>query len=349
LTNESRRWRERAAKVPFVDQFIRRLRRSDEISRLQRELEAAQDSQTAVSADRGGVNPDPNSVTIAVTDPSVLPFLTWRPPGHFYSPVPTMSEIERQADRIFAYPWPNSLDGIDLNVDAQLALFEKLAVLALETTFDRKPQRQHRYYTENPGYGLADATVTQSMLRHIRPRRYLEVGSGFSTALALDTNEQWLDGSMQITCIEPYADDLRRLVRPGDAVELIESPVQDVPVNRFAALEPGDLLFIDCSHVVRTGSDAQYLITRVLPAVHPGVYVHIHDIFWPFEYPRIWVEDGRVWSEAYLLHAFLLHNAAFEIVLFNDWLCKIHNDVVRQHLPDLVPGAGGAIWLRRRV
>ena len=169
-----------------------------------------------------------------------------------------------------------------------------------------EPDPERRYFTNNPSYGHGDGSILQAFLRHLRPARYLEVGSGWTTALALDTNDRYLDGRLRLTCIEPYPDDLSRLIRPGDDVEIIVSPVQDVDLARFKELESGDILFIDCSHVVKTGSDAHYLITRVLPVVPSGVYIHIHDMFWPFEYPRSWIEEGRVWTEAYLLHAFLL-------------------------------------------
>lgn len=152
---------------------------------------------------------------------------------------------------------------------------------------------------------------------------------------------------MRITCIEPYPDALSKLLRADDDVEVIQAPVQDVAIDRFSELAANDILFIDCSHVVRTGSDAHYLITRVLPMLPIGVYIHIHDIFWPFEYPQVWIEEGRAWSEAYLLHAFLLFNSAFEIVLFNDWLMHEHYDLMRSAVPAMAPGAGGAIWLRR--
>ncbi len=93
---------------------------------------------------------------------------------------------------------------------------------------------------------------------------------------------------MRITCIEPYPEDLKaaaaRRRRRGH-----RGPVQDVDLDRFKELGPGDVLFIDCSHVVKTGSDAHHLITRVLPIVPAGVYIHIHDIFWAFEYPEEWV------------------------------------------------------------
>lgn len=86
----------------------------------------------------------------------------------------------------------------------------------------------------------------------------------------------------------------------------------------------------------------------MLPVVPRGVYVHLHDIFWPFEYPEAWIEEGRTWSEAYLLHAFMAFNSAYEIVLWNDWLVHAHRDLAVREVPGLAENAGGAIWLRRR-
>jgi hypothetical protein len=319
------------------------LRRSDEIEALQRELEGrTQEAAPPLES----LHPAGESWSGRIMDESTIPFLEWRPPGHFYSPVPTMREIAAHEDTIFRFP--DQLEGLDLNEDGQLALFKTLVPLANDVTFNTEPQPDRRYFTNNPSYGTGDALILQAFLRHLRPARYLEVGSGWTTALALDTNDLWLQGGMHLTCIEPYPDDLRRLLRPGDDVEVIVSPVQEVDVRRFQDLEPDDILFIDCSHVVKTGSDAHHLITRILPTVPSGVYIHIHDIFWAFEYPRAWIDEGRVWTEAYLLHAFLLFNPAFEIVLFNDWFTRQHYDLMVREVPALAPGAGGAIWLRRR-
>jgi Methyltransferase domain len=321
-------WRKAAARIPRVDRALRRLRRSDEIAALQQQL------ARSIEADEG-----------------CRPFLTWRPPGHFYSPVPNLNDIRGRADRIFRpadHLDGRDLDGLDLNAQAQLELFKTLAPLANDVAFNVRAEPDQRYYFDNPSYGLGDASIAQAFLRHLNPRRYLEVGSGWTTALALDTNDRWLQGRMHITCVEPYPHDLRRLLRPGDDVEVIEQPVQDVPLHRFTELERDDILFIDCSHVVRTGSDAHHLITRVLPAVPSGVYVHLHDMFWPFEYPQSWVEEGRAWSEAYLLHAFLLFNSAYEIALFNDWVAYEHRDLMVREVPAMSESPGGALWIRRR-
>ncbi len=345
MPGDEPRWRQTARRVPPINRALRRLRRSDEIVALQQEL-AHQRDELAHQRDELAHQRDEHSVAGVAVDAGVVPFLTWRPPGHYYSPVPDLGEIRRQADRIYVRR-PGPLTGLDLHEEEQLALFTTLAPLAKDVTFNADPGPDRRYFTNNPAYGVGDAVITQAILRHLRPARYLEVGSGWTTALALDTSDQWLGSGLRVTCIEPYPHDLLNLLRPTDDVEVIASPVQDVDVARFGELEPNDVLFIDCSHVVKTGSDAHHLVTRVLPAVPVGVYIHIHDIFWPFEYPEVWIEEGRAWSEAYLLHAFLLYNDAFRVVLFNDWLTQWHRERIAGAVPALAPGAGGAIWLRR--
>jgi hypothetical protein len=320
--------RRRLAGIPPLRRAVRTVRRSAEIERLQAQL---------------GVDPSLGRLTGDAAP--ILRFLQWAPPGHFYSPVPDFRDIAADRERIFAYP--DALPNVDLNAEGQLRLFGQLSDLVRGTAFPEEPDPAWRFYLNNPSYCIGDSLMLSGMLRHLRPARYLEVGSGWSTALALDVSERYLDGRMDVTCIEPYPDALRRLLRPSDHIKVFAESVQNVPLELFAALEPRDVLFIDCSHVVKTGSDAHYLITRVLPILGPDVYVHIHDIFYPFEYPESWVEEGRAWSEAYLLHAFLLFNKSFQIALFNDWMITKNRQIVADRLPEMLPAAGGAIWLRR--
>ena len=138
-------------------------------------------------------------------------------------------------------------------------------------------------------------------------------------------------------------------MRPGDAtkVTVIPTPLQDVPLSLFATLESGDVLFIDSTHVVKTGSDVVWLYNEVLPSINAGVHIHIHDMFYPFEYPKPWVFEGRAWSEAYLVRSFLAFNPDFEIDLFNDWFAKFHRERIARELPIMLQNTGGALWLKR--
>ena len=320
-----------------VDRAIRTLRRTTTLLALDAELRSFRGAQGAAL--------DAAHTRIDVP-PSVAPFVTAVPPGHFYSPVPDLADIEPRFEELCATTRDPA--GVDLRCAEQLRFFRDLAALTREVPLAKVPGTESRYGSDNPNYGIGDALLLRAMLRHLRPRRYLEVGSGYTTALALDVNERFLGGSMQVTAIEPYPELLHHVVRPGDPVEVVCAPVQSVPLEMFTALGANDVLFIDSSHVLKTGSDVQFLYTRVLPVLAQGVYVHIHDIFWPFEYLRHWIEQGRAWNEAYILHAFLACNHDFEIVLWNHYLAVRHRDVIAQELPAMLENPGGALWVRRQ-
>ncbi|MDA8295115.1 MAG: class I SAM-dependent methyltransferase [Actinomycetota bacterium] len=352
-TNDLVRLARRAARQALgrsepLDRLLRQLRRADEVAALQREVTALRDERDLLNerlARAEARAAAPSGISTVAVARSVLPFLSESAPGHFYSPVPDLAEIEAQAGRIFD---PNrQLTGVDLRSAEQRELFSTLAALARQSPFRRVPGTAGRYGVDNPNYGIGDASMLAAMLRHLRPKRYFEVGSGFSTAVALDVNEQHLDGALEITAVEPYPELLGRVLRDEDDIEVIAAPVQQVPLERFSALEANDVLFIDSSHVLKTGSDVHFLYTEVLPLLAEGVVVHIHDVFYPFEYLRHWVEWGRAWNEDYLLHAFLCFNSAFEILLWNHYLAQCHRELIAAELPAMLENTGGALWMRR--
>jgi hypothetical protein len=249
-------------------------------------------------------------------------------PGHFYSPLTSREDIER------ALSWKPEAPGIDLNGDAQLALAGELA----STLGELLPGPRWSGGPDNRMFGAADASVYRAMLSWLRPQRIIECGSGYSTAIALDEG-------YRVTCIEPYPDRLLSLVRRGDPVTLLRQPVQDVPLSLYEELGAGDILFIDSTHIVKAGSDVCWLLLHVLPHLKPGVVVHLHDIFWPFEYPTAWLREHRDWTEDYLLHAFLSGNTSWEILWFSSWIWRCQPEVIPEHLRAEDPGS---IWLRKR-
>ena len=132
-----------------------------------------------------------------------------------------------------------------------------------------------------------------------------------------------------------------------EGLHIIPKRVQDVPLDVFTALDSGDVLFIDSSHVSKVGSDVNHILFNILPALRPSVRVHFHDVFYPFEYPENWIVNGRSWTEAYLLHAFLQFNDTFEIELFPNYLTRFHQDFFKQRMPLCLKDPGGSIWLRK--
>lgn len=269
------------------------------------------------------------------------------PNGHFYSPVPSIDDVWNARERIFAVP--PTLPGIDLRTDEQLSLLEEFRLLYADQPFTEEKTEDRRYYFDNAWFNHGDAIVLHCMLRHLRPARVVEVGSGFSSAVILDTNDEFLYGGTRCTFVEPYPDRLRALLRPGDEtrVRIIEQPLQEVDTGIFSELAANDVLFIDSTHVSKVGSDVNTLIFDVLPMLRPGVVVHVHDIFYPFEYPKEWVFYGLAWNEAYVLRSFLMFNGDFRILFFNSYLQQFHAETVVEALPLWARNAGGSIWMQR--
>jgi predicted O-methyltransferase YrrM len=272
----------------------------------------------------------------------------WVSAGHFYSPLPSLDEVRAREARVFAVP--DEIPGVELSVDRQLALWEKLRGFYATQPFGFERTARCRYTFDNPNFAPADAVTLHSLLRHLRPQRIVEVGSGYSSCVMLDTNEQFLDGAARCTFIEPYPDLLRSLLRPGDAdrVTIIPRAVQDVGLDVFAGLAERDILFIDSSHVSKVGSDVNWLLFEVLPILKPGVWVHFHDVAFPFEYPRSWVFEGRAWNEAYLVRAFLMYNTAFAVEYSTSFLAHVRRDRLKQETPLLLE-EGMSLWVQRRA
>ncbi len=268
------------------------------------------------------------------------------PPGHYYSPIVDPAELATRVDRVFDPAAP--LPGIDLRLDAQTALLRRLAAHYRDLPFDDRPTDGLRYGYDNASFSYADAIQRACMMRELRPHRLIEVGCGHSSALTLDVNERLCDGAIACTFIEPHPELLRSLLKPGDAIDLIARPVQDVDPALFASLGDGDFLLIDSTHVSKAGSDVNHHVFTILPALAPGVIVFFHDVFHPFEYPPGWFfDENRSWNELYLLRAFLAHNPTYEILLFTGALEHHHPGMVAALMPLAAKNLGGSLWLRR--
>ena len=156
---------------------------------------------------------------------------------------------------------------------------------------------------------------------------------------------------VDLTCIEPYPQLLDDLIGDKDRrrINVFAKDVQSVAPECFDSLGEGDLLFIDSTHVLKTGSDVVFELTQILPRLSNGVLVHFHDIFYPFEYPTEWIATNRSWNELYALRAFLTYNSHFKIVFFNHMFASLRRHVVERDCPLYLKNSGGSIWLRRTI
>ncbi|HJT90598.1 MAG TPA: class I SAM-dependent methyltransferase [Mycobacterium sp.] len=194
------------------------------------------------------------------------------------------------------------------------------------------------------------------MMRRFRPRRIVEVGSGFSSAAILDVNDRFFDGQIDLTFIEPHAERLLDLLGDTDVrrCTIVQKPVQEASTDCFTSLEKNDFLLIDSSHVAKIGSDVLHLLFVVLPMLRQGVLVHFHDVLWPFEYPLPWLEQGRAWNEAYFVRSFLQYNQSFEITYFNSFMEAKHGELLSASMPlvlrrpsaEMLPG-NSSLWVTK--
>ncbi len=274
--------------------------------------------------------------------------LRYAPPGHFYSPIPNLDEVRENESAIFDST-PKVIPGIDLAEASQLHLLDEFKTYYAELPFTAQKTAALRYFFENPSYSYSDAITLYCMIRHAQPKRIVEIGSGHSSCVTLDTNELFFSGGIKTTFIEPYPELLLSLIKPSDqeSIRLIPNKLQDVDAEIFQSLEANDILFVDSTHVCRINSDVNRMLFEILPGLKSGVYVHFHDIFYPFEYPKTWVYEGRAWNEAYALRAFLQFNSAFRIVFFNTYLANFHQQLFEEHMPLCLKNPGGSLWIQR--
>lgn len=272
------------------------------------------------------------------------------PPGHYDSPIPDLADVRHRSTTGGLFDRERrTLPGVDLGEDAQVELAASFARYDVESPFPVESDGTTRYHLDNPFFPFSDGIVLYSMLREFRPRRIVEIGSGFSSAVILDTIERFFVVPPTCTFVDPDLERLRSLLKPDDRGRhrLVEGVVQDLPLATFDDLEEHDVLFIDSSHVAKVGSDVNHLVFEVLPRLRPGVLVHFHDVPHPFEYHEHWILEGRAWNEAYLLRAFLQFNAVFEVVCFPSFLMTFHRLWFEENMPLCLRNPGGSLWIRR--
>jgi hypothetical protein len=270
--------------------------------------------------------------------------IVWRT---FYNGVPHLDEI---SDDVWLRR--STMSGVILDSEQCRRTVEELIGIVLDDGFSPPPTTEQRgeYFTENGSFGLRDAAVLWGMLRQLKPRRVIELGSGYSTlviAAALGSND--LEGEpARHLVIDPFprVDLIQGVARP---LELVTRSVTDVHIPEFEELAAKDVLFVDTTHTVKVGGDVTFLILDVLPVLRAGVHIHFHDIFLPYEYPRDFFEMGYNWAEQYILQAFLQFNAEFEVLAPLHLLATERGAVFRR-LNETAPGSSkecASFWIRR--
>lgn len=273
------------------------------------------------------------------------------PPGHFYSPIVNTPDVEARAKEI----WPEAPEvlGIDFRPhEHQRILTEVFPRFIGDYRYaelESETRSNQEFFTRNGQFSWLDSRALFVFVRDLRPRRVVEIGSGFSSLLVADVNRRFFDERIVFECVDPYPKPVLESEIPG-ITRLVREPVQRLELQFFTQLEAGDILFIDSSHVAKTGSDVNFLFFEVLPRLAPGVRVHLYAIFLPAEYPREWVADeNRSWNEQYLLRALLMHSTGFRVMFGCNYALHRFPELVSSALgrPGKPAFGGGSFWIER--
>jgi len=267
---------------------------------------------------------------------------------HYYEPMFNPAHLRRPLDE------DRLLPGIDFNVQEQLFLLRRFAWADELSRIPKDAGGAKQYYYHNDNFGPGDAEYLYCLIRLIKPRQIIEIGSGFSTLMARNAIAANLSEDRSYdcrhVCIEPYE---MGWLETLDGVEVVRDVVQKVDRSLFLGLGKDDILFIDSSHVIRPQGDVVCEYLEILPSLRSGVWVHIHDIFTPKDYPSVWVKDQvRIWNEQYLVEAFLTSNADFKIMAALNYLKHHHAQAMATRLPVLAAEIDrcepASLWIARR-
>lgn len=261
-------------------------------------------------------------------------------PVHFYSPIPDTRIIKKHVE---LFDRPSDLLGIDMNEPEQVALLGEVgAVYRSEyEDFPLVPTGDPAdYYLANGSFGYVSGQMQYCLVRRLKPRQIIEIGSGNSTLVTIRAVRRNIETDRTpctYTAIDPFCGSAVAQL-DDDCFQLLRSKVEDAPLATFADLEANDILFIDSSHISRFNSDVNHLMFEVLPRLKKGVVVHIHDIQFPFDYAKTYLLRERLfWNEQYLVQAFLMFNRTFEVMWCGSYMAWKHPDLLAAHFPHFKP------------
>lgn len=267
-------------------------------------------------------------------------------PATFYSGIPTLAELDASFEFECANGPYNSPKVFDRpTMDKFLAEIGAYAD-EFDPPVEGDLKNPTEYFWQNPAFSYSDAMAYYCVLRHLKPERVLEVGSGFSTLIALRALKK--NGRGKLSCIEPFPKPW--LAALDGQLSLLARPVQSFDIEFFNAnLGAGDVFFIDSTHTVKAGSDCLHLYLRVLPEIASDVTVHVHDIRLPFALERAQAVDRHeYWTEQYLLYAYLLENPRTTVLFGSRYHYNFNKPLLDKFMRGRWRSGGGSFWFSQR-
>jgi predicted O-methyltransferase YrrM len=249
-------------------------------------------------------------------------------PGHFYSVIPNINkDYNNNSTKFLNLNFNeeshktilNELNNYLIHFDKEFGSIKNIQYTNIEyKNIVEKNQNEFKYTLLNGAFEWMDARLLHYFLQKNKPKKIIEIGSGNSTLLIYNT-KQMFNLDLEIICIEPYPSNYLVSLHDKGEITLIKNNLENIDLNIFTTLTENDILFIDSSHVLKLDSDVLYYFTKIFPLINKGVLIHIHDIFFPYDYPLDWLKEGRFWNEQYFLYVFLQYNDKYKIKFCNSY------------------------------
>lgn len=252
---------------------------------------------------------------------------------HYYEPLINQKHLRYPTSK------HRNLPSIDINTSEQLQLLDTFTYQNELQSISFKSDSIIKYGYDNTYFGPGDAEFLYSIIRLRKPKKIVEIGSGYSTLMAIEAiaknKSEDVGYTCEHICIEPYENNWLEQCN----VKIVRELVENVDVNIFTSLEENDIFFIDSTHMIRPQGDVLYEYFEIMPLLKSGVIIHIHDIFTPRDYPHDWLFYHHLfWNEQYLVEALLSFTDKFKILAALNYLKKDYTDVFHKAFP--VSGSG---------
>ena len=266
--------------------------------------------------------------------------------NHYYNPLinPNKHNLKSLRDE-------RIIGGLDININKQKEIIVSFNDVDELLQFPIKKSNSNDFYYHNNSFESGDSEYLYNIIRKFKPNKIIEVGSGFSTKMMLNSINKNKDEdsnyNCELTCIEPF--EYKQL--EGLPITLLKEKVESLDIKIFKKLKNNDILFIDSSHIIRPQGDVLFEIHRILPELNPGVLIHFHDIFTPRDYPDDWIyKEHLLWNEQYFLETFLSFNDRFEVIGSLNYLKHNYWELLSSKCPILSKEKNrepGSFWIRK--
>lgn len=271
--------------------------------------------------------------------------------GDPLSPINAPHEVSSAINISLKEKFQKTLPGIQIDTEQQIRDLKQLRkeYEKLNITWQDQKTEKNNFYYENQSFSYLDSQILASFLAKTKPKKIIAFVDHIQYALFVDILEKIENYDYECLFIEPDPNRLKKTKIPLNSRHRIMCRrMIDISLTEFETLEKGDFLFTDTTHVAKAASDVCQLFMRVLPILKEGVFIHLHDVFWPFEYPAGWLREGRSWNEAYLIRCFLQFNNHFRIIFFADFLYLFEKQQVEKIFPDSAKNSGGSLYLLKQ-